>query len=509
MPPLTRIEQFAHWVTDLSAGDIPKAVTERARLQAMNTVAAGLAGSTHPAVARLREATSYWAAPGEVGVIGSDEEWEPAAAAYANAAASMAHDWDDYVYMGHTGHSAVWTARAIADVTGASGDDVLAAQVAANEIEARLGAALFLGPHNGQFWSSIHCAGAAAAAARMRRLDPDQTAHAIAIALYQPPFGLWPGFMGPDTKLLTAAEPVAQGIRAAIAAASGFTGPLDVIENRRGFLSHFSYAPRPEQLDGLGEQWLTNTIAYKERPGCAYLQAAVDAVLLLQDESGFEAGDVQRIDVRAGYLTTAMERLSGGEPLTAVRVNFSVALSCAVALLAGRLTHEELAPAWLAERDDQIRDLATRVFLEHDWDLTMKTLAGVGGSPSDIPLRKLPELRRRMRATGIDGIGLSLGDLRKATSHIRGRDLLPFTGVTGTLAKGAGPSPVRMTFPCHVSIRLRSGGVLEADGRERGGSGAPLEEQEQVVGEKFALVRDAAGIPKAWRRRPTPAASSA
>src|SRR4051812_5632636 len=205
----TRIEQFAGWVAGLSVDVIPEQVIERARLQAMNTVAAGLAGSTAPAVAKLREAASYWAAPGGVGVIGTDEEWEPAAAAYANAAASMAHDWDDYLYMGHTGHSAVWTARAIGDVTGASGDDVLAAQIAANEIEGRLGAALFIGPHNGQFWSSIHCAGAAAAASRLRRLDPEQTAHAIAIALYQPPYGLWPGFIRPDTKLLTAAEPVA------------------------------------------------------------------------------------------------------------------------------------------------------------------------------------------------------------------------------------------------------------------------------------------------------------
>src|SRR3954463_10210125 len=370
----TRIEQFANWVAELSLEAIPDRVIERARLQAMNTVAAALAGSTAPAVGRLREATSYWAAPGETGVIGSDEEWEPAAAAYANAAASIAHDWDDYLYMGHTGHSAVWAARAIADVTGASGDDVLAAQIAANEIEGRLGAALFLGPHNGQFWSSIHCAGAAAAAARLRRLDPEQTAHAIAIALYQPPFRLGPGFMGPDTKLLPAAEPVAQGIRAAILAASGFTGPLDVIENRRGFLSHFSYAPRAELLDGLGDSWLTDTLAYKEHPGCAYLQPAVEAVLRLQSENGFEAGAVARIAVRAGWLTTTMEKLGPGEPMTAVRVNFSVALSCAAALTAGRLTHEELTPGWLAEHDDELRDLATRVHLEHDWEQTAKTI---------------------------------------------------------------------------------------------------------------------------------------
>src|SRR3954462_13338304 len=418
MPPPTRIEQFASWASGLSAEGIPEQTLERARLQAMNTVAAGLAGSTAPAVAQLREATSYWAAPGGVGVIGTDDEWEPAAAAYANAAASMAHDWDDYLYMGHTGHSAVWSARAIADLTGAENGDVIAAQIAANEIEGRLGAALFIGPHNGQFWSAIHCAGAAAAAARLRRLDPEQTAPAIAIALYQPPYGLWPGFMGPDTKLLTAAEPVAQGIRAAILAASGFTGPLDVIDNPRGFLAHFSYAPRPEGLAGLGESWLTDTLAYKEHPGCAYLQPAVEAVLRLQAENGFEAGDVMRIEVRAGWLTTTMEKLGAGEPLTAVRVNFSVALSCAVALLAGRLTHEELAPEWLAEHEDDLRDLATGVYIEHDWEMTAKTIAGAGGSAADLPLRRLPSIRRRLHDTGMDEVGLGLADLREAARQL-------------------------------------------------------------------------------------------
>src|SRR3954469_20266590 len=502
----SRIEQFANWVAELSLEAIPDRVIERARLQAMNTVAAALAGSTAPAVARLREATSYWAAPGPVGVIGGDEEWEPAAAAYANAAASMAHDWDDYLYMGHTGHSAVWAARAVGDVTGASGDDILAAQIAANEVEGRLGAALFIGPHNGQFWSSIHCAGAAAAASRLRRLGPEQTAHAIAIALYQPPYGLWPGFMGPDTKLLTAAEPVAQGIRAAMLAASGFTGPLDVIESRRGFLSHFSYAPRPEMLGGLGDQWLTDTMAYKQHPGCAYLQEAVEAVLRLQDENGFEAGDVARITVRAGWLTTAMERLGQGEPLTAVRVNFSVALSCAVALDAGRLTHEELAPDHLAEREDELRDLATRVFLEHDWKLTAQTISAAGGSGSDLPLRKLGDVRKRMQATGMDELGLGLGDLREASREL---GLGGMRGLLSPSRRGDTQGQPRMTFPCSVAIQLRSGGMLETDGRELGGSGHSIDEQEQVVSDKFAAVREAAEIPPAWRRRPQPAPAPA
>jgi hypothetical protein len=64
---------------------------------------------------------------------------------------------------------------------------------------------------------------------------------------------------------------------------------------------------------------------------------------------------------------------------------------------------------------------------------------------------------------------------------------------------------MRLTFPCQVAIQLRSGGTLEADGRERGACGSPLDEQESVVSTKFDAVRKATDMPRAWRRRPVAA----
>ena len=483
----TRAEEIAAWAAGLAADDIPDATLERARLQAAGTVAAALAGARAPGVERLRRAVRGWAAEGPAGVIGEDDALEPAAAAYANAAASMAHDWDDYLYMGHTGHSAVWSARAMADAVGAPGAETMLAQVVANEVAGRLGAAVFAGPHNGQFWSAIHSAGAAVAAGRLRGLDAERLAHAIGIALYQPPYGLWPGFMGPDTKLLTAAEPVAQGIRAAALAEEGFTGPLDVIESPRGFLRHFSFAPREALLGGLGSVWLTDTIAFKERPGCAYLQAAVDAVL----QHDVAAADVAQIEVRAGWLTASMERLSDGAGITPVRVNFSVALSLAVAVIAGRLTHEELHQDWLDEHEGEIRSLAARVRVEHDPASTAATIRGTG---MELPLRRLPALRRRMRDAGMDEVALGISDLRDLARQIPLREALR-SGEPSL----PDPATLRLTFPAHAVIRLRSGGTLEATGAERGASGSPLAEQRDVVDAKWEATRDSAPLPAAWR----------
>jgi 2-methylcitrate dehydratase PrpD len=368
-------EEVGEWAAGLRADDLPASVRERAELQALSIAAGRAAGE---------EAAAPFATAAPGGPVGE---------VYRSAVASIAHDWDDYLFMGHTGHSAVPAAAAFAG--GDPGRELLA-RVAANEVAGRLGAALFFGPHNGQFWASIHCASAAVAAAIGLGLDAERTAHALAIALYQPPYGMWPGFMGPKSKLLTAAEPAALGARAGLLAAEGVTGALDVIEHPRGVLAALSFAPQPGMLDGLGEVWLTDTLAYKRLPGCAYLQSVGEAALA----AGVEAGEIDAIEIEAGWLTCEMEELGAGPDLSAVRVNFSATLTAAIALIAGRFTPAELAPEWLAERETEIRDLAGRARVVHDPSLTARTLRGsieAGASPA-LGLGDLLRIRRRLGA---------------------------------------------------------------------------------------------------------------
>src|SRR4051812_12821462 len=460
---MTVCQQWGEWAAGAPAPAPPPAAAAPARLQEASVLAGARAGE--------QDAAPFAA-------VAPDG---PAGEVYRGAAASIAHDWDDYLYMGHTGHSAVWAARALAD----DEERALAAQVVGNELAGRLGAALFLGPHNGQFWASIHCAGAAAAAGVALGLDARALAHALAIALYQPPYGLMPGFMGPPTKLLTAAEPAAAGVRAALLAADGVTGALDVIEAPDGLLRHFAYAARPGMLGALGRVWLTDTLAFKSRPGCAYVQAAVDGAL----RAGAAAEDVERVSVDAGLLTVAMEREGARAGLTPVGVNFSVARSVAVSLIAGRLTPAELAPAWLEEHAAEIESLAARVRVRHDWALTLKGARGVvdaGASVGDVPLSALPALVRRAR--GIGNVG-GRADAGVATEAWR---LLRRARGTGGDIASLDTARLRLDFPCRVRIHLRSGDRVEVDGVDAGACGAPLEEQRAVVAAKQALVQTVA-----------------
>lgn len=468
---MTVCEQIAEWATRLDVVDLPASVRERAELQALSIAAGRAAGEG---------AAAPFAGVAPEGPVGE---------VYRSAVASIAHDWDDYLFMGHTGHSAVPAAAAFCE----GEERRLVAQVAANEVAGRLGAALFLGPHNGQFWASIHCASAAVAAALGLGLDAKRTAHALAIALYQPPYGMWPGFMGPRSKLLTAAEPGAVGARAALLAAEGVDGALDVIEHPRGVLANLSFAPRPRMLGGLGEVWLTDTLAFKRLPGCAYLQSVAEAACAAE----VEAGDVEAIEIASGWLTCEMESLGAGPDLSPVRVNFSARLTTAIALLAGRLTPAELEPAWLARNELAIRELASRVSLRHDPSLTAATLLGsleAGASP-DLGLGDLLRIRRRLGDANMREANPGPAILRAVTADRRLRRLLR-RSLRDRLRGDRGDSGIdeldtaalRMTFPSRLQIRQRNGSTQVIEGTEPASCGRPPTEQRAVVEAKLQTV---------------------
>lgn len=474
---MTICGEIGNWATGLRFEDLPASVRERAELQSLCVAAGRAAGE---------EAAAPFAAVAPEGPVGE---------VYRSAAASIAHDWDDYLFMGHTGHSAVPAATAFTTEP----ERVLLAQVAANEVAGRLGAALFLGPHNGQFWASIHCASAAVAASIGLGLDADRTAHALAIALYQPPYGMWPGFMGPKSKLLTAAEPAAVGARAALLAAEGVTGALDVIEHPRGVLAGLSFAPRPAMFGAFGRVWLTDTLAYKRLPGCAYLQSVGEAALA----ADLDAGEVARVEIEAGWLTCEMEELGRGPDLTPIRVNFSATLTAAIALLARRFGPAELDPAWLDDHEAEIRALAARISVSHEPALTARTLRGTldAGASPDLGLRDLLRIRRRLGDANMDeanpapavlrALAADRGLRRNLGRSLRARLSGDAEGDPGI--DGIDTGALRMTFPSRLRIRLRDGSTRVVEGSEPGSCGRPLAEQRAVVEERLAVAGVAAG----------------
>ncbi|MBI3726545.1 MmgE/PrpD family protein [bacterium] len=449
---MTLTEDLARFAAEIRFEDLPPRVVRLAKRQILGLLGAAFAGLRAGGVQTIAQAIGKTAAPSSTGndlararatALAFREKTSLEDAAYLNACASMAHDMDDYVVFGHTGHSAVFAALGAGEALGRPGKDVLAAIVAANELGGRLGASCLVGPQNGQLWSYVHQLGGAAATARLLGLDARTTRHAISLALAQPTFGLWPAFMGPDSKLTTAAEPLRSGVRAAFLAQAGLTGPGEILDGRTGLLGRIPFVPLPGFLSGLGRAWLTETLSIKTTPGCAYVTAPVvaacEAISALKKSRGktFDQDEVEKIVVRATFLTVEMDGLShpyisavaaggaGAPVLTPVVVNFSTPLSIAVALLdEGELSPDALAEERLARDQEVILRLSRRVSVEHDTERTALLLhecdrvLDVAALLAGVPLGEIARGVQQQRALH-DGSGTASA-LARAAQVVRG-----------------------------------------------------------------------------------------
>jgi hypothetical protein len=161
------------------------------------------------------------------------------------------------------------------------------------------------------------------------------------------------------------------------------------------------------------------------------------------------------------------------------------------------LTPAELAPAWLAEHETEVRALAARVGLGHDPALTARTLRGTleaGASPA-LGLRDLLRIRRRLGDANMDEANPAPAVVRALAAdpslrRFLGRSLRErLSGGSGDSGiDGLDASALRMTFPSRLRIRLRDGSTRVVEGEEPGSCGRSLSEQRAVVEERLAVA---------------------
>lgn len=377
---MTTLQRLARFLVPLDYATLPDDVRTAARYQALNMLAA----AAHPTPEALATARAFAAqSPGGRSlVIATGQRLEPVAAAAVNAAFSMAHDFDDIVWMGHTCHSAVFAALAVAEHEGASSADFVTAIVAANEAAGRLGASVELGPLNGQMMTHIHAFGAAAATAKLLRLDETQTMHALALAIAQPNWALQPAFLASSGKLLSASVPLVTGIHAAYCAREGLMGHPALLEDERGFWKHFSFAPLPGFFDDLGTFWVMTTLAIKDTPGCHYFQTACTALLAALGETPTA---IERIDVATHKLAIEVDRFGAAYRDGAaanINVNFDLGATLAITAIARELSPRQLGLTWLHDHAEAIARLRARITIAHDPALTLAVLRSAEAVPS-------------------------------------------------------------------------------------------------------------------------------
>ncbi len=365
--------ELAAFAASMALPRLPSEVVARARLLVLDLVG-NIVRARHDAEstpALLAAARALGLAAGSAGVFGDCARYTPAGAALLNGALGHSLDFDDTHAAGslHPGCPVIPAALAAGEMAGASGVDVLAAIIAGYEVTCRVALALPAGAHYDRgFHPTATCGafGAAAAAARVFRLDTAGVASALGIALSQCAGSLQFLANGAWTKRFQVGWAAMSGLSAAALAREGFKGAADAIEGRLGFLRAYAPAPEPERAtDGLGVRFELMATAVKPYPSCRYGHAGIDAALALRAEHGLRAEEIEAATLglsRAGMLLIGEPAAKKANPEGVVDGQFSGPFVIAAALATG-------AMGWDSYRllhDPAIRRLLPLVSCEHD-----------------------------------------------------------------------------------------------------------------------------------------------
>jgi 2-methylcitrate dehydratase PrpD len=360
---LQRFAEFA--VAERERGLSPE-VQQAATRAVVDWFAATVAGSGMDA-ARIMRTTLLdgEGAQGPCRLVPGGERTSARTAALINATASHIAEMDDIFREGiyHPGSPTVGAVLAAAELTGASGADVLRAVAVGYEIGDRIAEAMQ--PAHYTYWhttGTVGTIGAAAGAAELLRLDAEQFAHALATATTMAA-GLQQAFRSDAmSKPLHAGHAAEQGLLAAQLAAQGFTGALDVLDGEAGFGAAMGKAPDWDAaVAKLGSPWGVTTATVKNHSCCGHTFAAVDAALVLRAQ-GVSPEDVR--EIRVATYTTATKVAGNPDPKTAFEAKFSTAYCVAAALALGSVRLRAFEDEQLS--DPLLRDLVQRTTVVAD-----------------------------------------------------------------------------------------------------------------------------------------------
>jgi 2-methylcitrate dehydratase PrpD len=360
---LTR--SLAEYVVQTGSGDLPPEAVTQAKRAVLDTLGVMIAGSVEPCARIAADLVRSEAGRPIATVVGQGFSAPPRSAALVNGTATHALDYDDVTQSmrGHPSPPLLPALLAVGEEQHAAGVDLLTAFVLGFEVECRIGRGLGEShyPHGWHATATLGVLGAAVVAAKLYRLDVQQTRMALGVAASLAG-GLRQNF-GTMTKPLHPGNAAHGGILAAQLAARGFEADAEILEAPLGFLNAFSTGDaRPERvLDGIGSPFeiVSPGISVKQYPCCYGTHRALDAVLALREERRVEADQIERIEVTVPRGAAAP--LIHPRPQTGLEGKFSMQYCMATALLDGRVVLDSFRDS--AVKRPEARALLQRVEL--------------------------------------------------------------------------------------------------------------------------------------------------
>ena len=339
-------EKLARFIVETNYQSIPPEAVHAARRAIIDTFGVMLAGSREPAGKIISSfVRSSGGKPG-ASVVTAGLRTSPPDAALANGTMAHALDYDDVCHVGlaHPTAALLPAVLAAGEDAGASGKALLEALILGFEAWSKI-ASSGIDPRSMGFHPTaiLGTMGAAAAAARLLRLDIEQTRMALGLAAsHAAGIGRNRGTM---TKPYHAGNAARSGVISAMLAKEGFTSSPDLIEGQSGFGDVFGGGAGKDDgklTANLGKPYaiVSPGVTVKKYPACNLTHRSIDAMLTLANEYKINFGDVAEIECQTGSM--AADVLVFNEPKNYLQGKFSMQFCLAVALSERKLGLSEV-----------------------------------------------------------------------------------------------------------------------------------------------------------------------
>jgi len=348
-------ELIADFIVNFDLAAAPPLALERTRLAFTDTMGVMLAGSREKVSELACDMVKQEGAAPAASVVGQSFKTSPQLAALANGVAAHAMDYDFSYIMGQPMVPIIPALLPLAETTGASPSDVIAAYIVGFEVASRMARANNTQSRAGGWHavSTIGTTGAAAACARLLKLPAAAIPDVIGISA-----SLAGGFssnFGTMTKPLHAGQAARNGMMAALLGRHGFSANPAALEGTNGYFQAFarglevSFAP----FHDLGQK--LDIVERGFRPKlypCGGLgHTAIDATLELRPQLLPRIGDIAGIT--ASITRYASQRIGSTYPVSVENAKFSMPYVAAYTLVHG-------APFLAAFTEEAIHDERVR-----------------------------------------------------------------------------------------------------------------------------------------------------
>ena len=296
-PPITQI--LAGFVSSHPSRGWSDAVDHEAHRPFLNWGGCAVGAARHDSAEAALAAVKMLQPAPQSSILGRADKVDMASAALVNGIASHTFDFDDthLKTIIHPAGPVASAVLALAEVTGASGRQVIDALVLGIDVSCRVGNMMYP-EHYDRGWhitGSTGTLGAAAGCARLLGLDEGKTTMALGIAASQP-IGMREQF-GTMTKPFHPGGAARAGLMSALLAKNGFTASPKAIEAPRGMSQTISTKNDWNEItDELGTRFEISFNTYKPFACGIVIHPTIDAATQLRGR-GVKAEDIERVEL--------------------------------------------------------------------------------------------------------------------------------------------------------------------------------------------------------------------